>query len=98
MFLNFFLFNKNFIKIYFKISAEGPDTYAEWSVEGRRKVRLVPRVVPQTAFLAVARRVADVAQADNAKMPWPAATARPPPIPKVQTTSAQVNNLSLNKS
>ncbi|XP_044740003.1 BRCA2-interacting transcriptional repressor EMSY [Chrysoperla carnea] len=70
--------------------AEGPDTYAEWSVEGRRKVRLVPRVVPQTAFLAVARRVADVAQADNAKMPWPAATARPPPIPKVQTTSAQI--------
>lgn len=65
----------------FRLSAEGPDTFAEWSVEGRRKVKLMPRVAPQTAFLAVARRVADVAQADNAKLPWPAATARPP-IPK----------------
>ncbi|XP_069496141.1 BRCA2-interacting transcriptional repressor EMSY isoform X2 [Ambystoma mexicanum] len=52
----------------------GPNSSAEWSVEGRRLVPLMPRLVPQTAFTATANAVANAAVQHNASLPIPAET------------------------
>ncbi|XP_014681367.1 PREDICTED: protein EMSY-like [Priapulus caudatus] len=44
----------------------GPSTSSEWSVEGRRLVPILPRLVPQTAFTSIANSAANVAAAHNA--------------------------------
>ncbi|KAL1443963.1 hypothetical protein MTO96_030121 [Rhipicephalus appendiculatus] len=52
----------------------GPNTSSNWAIEGRRLVPLMPRLVPQTAFSALANNVANsIANAQAAK----SATASP---------------------
>ncbi|XP_068226879.1 BRCA2-interacting transcriptional repressor EMSY isoform X3 [Palaemon carinicauda] len=53
----------------------GPNTGVEWAVEGRRLIPLMPRVPPQTAYTALATRMAMLYYNMNSKMPPPAATA-----------------------
>lgn len=53
----------------------GPNTGVEWAVEGRRLIPLMPRVPPQTAYTAIATRMALLYYGINAKMPSPASTA-----------------------
>lgn len=54
----------------------GPNTSMEWAVEGRRLIPLMPRLVPQTAFTALANNLADLQASKNAAMPIPSATGR----------------------
>ncbi|KAK7072799.1 hypothetical protein SK128_019847 [Halocaridina rubra] len=53
----------------------GPNTGVEWAVEGRRLIPLMPRAPPQTAYTALATRMALLYYGMNAKMPPPASTA-----------------------
>jgi hypothetical protein len=57
-------------------SISGPNTSADWAIEGRRLIPLMPRLVPQTAFTALANNVANIAAAENAKLPPPANTIK----------------------
>ncbi|KAJ7426299.1 EMSY, BRCA2 interacting transcriptional repressor [Willisornis vidua] len=52
----------------------GPNSSSEWSIEGRRLVPLMPRLVPQTAFTVTANAVANAAVQHNAGLPVPADT------------------------
>ncbi|KAM4796153.1 BRCA2-interacting transcriptional repressor EMSY [Rhinophrynus dorsalis] len=52
----------------------GPNSSSEWSIEGRRLVPLMPRLVPQTAFTATANAVANSAGQHNSALPDPAET------------------------
>uniref|UniRef100_A0A3Q2YXK0 BRCA2-interacting transcriptional repressor EMSY n=1 Tax=Hippocampus comes TaxID=109280 RepID=A0A3Q2YXK0_HIPCM len=52
----------------------GQNSSSEWSIEGRRLVPLMPRLVPQTAFTATANAVASAAATHNASMLLPAET------------------------
>ncbi|XP_064456703.1 mucin-22-like isoform X2 [Ornithodoros turicata] len=52
----------------------GPNTMADWAIEGRRLIPLMPRLVPQTAFTTIANNAANIQAAKNATMPPPAAT------------------------
>ncbi|XP_067389319.1 BRCA2-interacting transcriptional repressor EMSY isoform X2 [Emydura macquarii macquarii] len=52
----------------------GPNSSSEWSIEGRRLVPLMPRLVPQTAFTVTANAVANAAIQHNAALPVPAET------------------------
>lgn len=55
-------------------SMSGPNSSSEWSIEGRRLVPLMPRLVPQTAFTATANAVASATANQNASLPLPAET------------------------
>ncbi|XP_030010090.1 BRCA2-interacting transcriptional repressor EMSY isoform X2 [Sphaeramia orbicularis] len=52
----------------------GPNSSSEWSIEGRRLVPLMPRLVPQTAFTVTANAVASATANQNASMLLPAET------------------------
>ncbi|XP_031428535.1 BRCA2-interacting transcriptional repressor EMSY [Clupea harengus] len=52
----------------------GPNSSSEWSVEGRRLVPLMPRLVPQTAFTVTANAVASATAHQNASLLSPAET------------------------
>ncbi|XP_058694564.1 BRCA2-interacting transcriptional repressor EMSY isoform X14 [Poecile atricapillus] len=52
----------------------GPNSSSEWSIEGRRLVPLMPRLVPQTAFTVTANAVANAAIQHNVSLPVPAET------------------------
>ncbi|KAL2095432.1 hypothetical protein ACEWY4_010151 [Coilia grayii] len=52
----------------------GPNSSSEWSVEGRRLVPLMPRLVPQTAFTVTANAVASATAHQNASLLPPAET------------------------
>ncbi|XP_072257906.1 BRCA2-interacting transcriptional repressor EMSY isoform X5 [Pyxicephalus adspersus] len=52
----------------------GPNSSSEWSIEGRRLVPLMPRLVPQTAFTATANAIANAAGQHNSSLPDPAET------------------------
>ncbi|XP_038164673.1 BRCA2-interacting transcriptional repressor EMSY isoform X3 [Cyprinodon tularosa] len=52
----------------------GPNNSSEWSIEGRRLVPLMPRLVPQTAFTATANAVASATANQNASFLLPAET------------------------
>nr|KAF6342805.1 EMSY transcriptional repressor, BRCA2 interacting [Pipistrellus kuhlii] len=56
------------------LSMSGPNSSSEWSIEGRRLVPLMPRLVPQTAFTVTANAVANAAVQHNASLPVPAET------------------------
>nr|XP_045001191.1 BRCA2-interacting transcriptional repressor EMSY isoform X9 [Jaculus jaculus] len=56
------------------LSMSGPNSSSEWSIEGRRLVPLMPRLVPQTAFTVTANAVANAAIQHNAALPVPAET------------------------
>uniref|UniRef100_A0A8C1PJQ8 BRCA2-interacting transcriptional repressor EMSY n=1 Tax=Cyprinus carpio TaxID=7962 RepID=A0A8C1PJQ8_CYPCA len=53
----------------------GPNSSSEWSIEGRRLVPLMPRLVPQTAFTVMANAVASATAHQNASLLLPADTA-----------------------
>ncbi|KAM4846188.1 BRCA2-interacting transcriptional repressor EMSY isoform 7-T7 [Thomomys bottae] len=55
-------------------SMSGPNSSSEWSIEGRRLVPLMPRLVPQTAFTVTANAVANAAIQHNASLQVPAET------------------------
>lgn len=52
----------------------GPNSWSEWSIEGRRLVPLMPRLVPQTAFTVSANAVASATANQNATLLLPAQT------------------------
>ncbi|XP_050786287.1 BRCA2-interacting transcriptional repressor EMSY isoform X4 [Gopherus flavomarginatus] len=52
----------------------GPNSSSEWSIEGRRLVPLMPRLVPQTAFTVTANAVANAAIQHNSSLLVPAET------------------------
>ncbi len=52
----------------------GPNTSTEWSIEGRRLIPLLPRLVPQTAFTGLANTAANIQMAKNQSMVSPANT------------------------
>ncbi|ALC38004.1 CG15356 [Drosophila busckii] len=52
----------------------GPNTWQEWSREGRRPYPLLPRINPQTALTIVANDLAVKLAAENAKLAKPAET------------------------
>ncbi|XP_034472732.1 putative GPI-anchored protein pfl2 isoform X2 [Drosophila innubila] len=52
----------------------GPNTWQEWSREGRRPYPLLPRISPQTALSIVANDLAAKAYAENAKLAAPLET------------------------
>ncbi|KAM6970111.1 LOW QUALITY PROTEIN: BRCA2-interacting transcriptional repressor EMSY [Aplochiton taeniatus] len=52
----------------------GPNSSSEWSIEGRRLVPLMPRLVPQTAFTVTANAVANATANQNASLMPPAET------------------------
>lgn len=58
--------------IFFSMS--GPNSSSEWSIEGRRLVPLMPRLVPQTAFTVTANAVANATANQNASLLLPAET------------------------
>ncbi|OWK17773.1 EMSY [Cervus elaphus hippelaphus] len=60
----------------------GPNSSSEWSIEGRRLVPLMPRLVPQTAFTVTANAVANAAVQHNASLPVPAETGSKEGSPK----------------
>ncbi|XP_036328795.1 mucin-19-like [Rhagoletis pomonella] len=53
----------------------GPNTWQEWSREGRRSYPMLPRVAPQTALALIANNVAAETSSENAKLPYPTDTA-----------------------
>uniref|UniRef100_A0A9J7Y761 EMSY transcriptional repressor, BRCA2 interacting n=1 Tax=Cyprinus carpio carpio TaxID=630221 RepID=A0A9J7Y761_CYPCA len=57
------------------LSMSGPNSSSEWSIEGRRLVPLMPRLVPQTAFTVMANAVASATAHQNASLLLPADTA-----------------------
>uniref|UniRef100_A0A1I8PLB1 ENT domain-containing protein n=1 Tax=Stomoxys calcitrans TaxID=35570 RepID=A0A1I8PLB1_STOCA len=52
----------------------GPNTWQEWSREGRRPYPMLPRVAPHTALALIANNIAEDATNENAKLPYPAET------------------------
>ncbi|XP_061386701.1 BRCA2-interacting transcriptional repressor EMSY-like, partial [Musca vetustissima] len=52
----------------------GPNTWQEWSREGRRPYPLLPRVAPHTALALIANNVAEETANENQKLPYPAET------------------------
>ncbi|XP_015197196.2 BRCA2-interacting transcriptional repressor EMSY isoform X2 [Lepisosteus oculatus] len=52
----------------------GPNSSSEWSIEGRRLVPLMPRLVPQTAFTVTANAVANTVAHQNASLLLPSET------------------------
>ncbi|XP_073730740.1 BRCA2-interacting transcriptional repressor EMSY isoform X1 [Misgurnus anguillicaudatus] len=52
----------------------GPNSSSEWSIEGRRLVPLMPRLVPQTAFTVTANAVANASAHQNASLLPPSET------------------------
>ncbi|KAG9263658.1 BRCA2-interacting transcriptional repressor EMSY [Astyanax mexicanus] len=53
----------------------GPNSSSEWSIEGRRLVPLMPRLVPQTAFTVTANAVAHATAHQNSSLLLPAETS-----------------------
>ncbi|KAM6317063.1 BRCA2-interacting transcriptional repressor EMSY [Aegotheles albertisi] len=66
--------NRILTECAFPFSMSGPNSSSEWSIEGRRLVPLMPRLVPQTAFTVTANAVANAAVQHNASLPVPAET------------------------
>lgn len=60
---------------FFEFSISGPNTWQEWSREGRRSFPMLPRVAPQTALALIANSVAAEVAAENTKLPYPSDTA-----------------------
>ena len=52
----------------------GPSTDADWLIEGRRLIPLMPRLVPQTAFTVTANQAVNLQVEKNAALPNPAQT------------------------
>ncbi|XP_055859366.1 BRCA2-interacting transcriptional repressor EMSY [Episyrphus balteatus] len=70
----------------------GPNTYQEWSREGRRPYPLLPRVPPQTALCVVANHVAAEVTNENSQLPYPSETGN------LQQTKQELNPERLSES
>lgn len=55
-------------------SISGPNTWQEWSREGRRPYPMLPRVAPKTALVLIANSIAEETMSENAKIPYPSET------------------------
>lgn len=55
-------------------SISGPNTWQEWSREGRRPYPMLPRVAPHTALALIANNIAEETANENVKLPYPAET------------------------
>ncbi|RUS70094.1 hypothetical protein EGW08_022143 [Elysia chlorotica] len=75
----------------------GSMSTAEWQVEGRRLVPLMPRLVPQTAFTSTANQAASAMMEKNATLPPPSSTCnRDGPtaiLPKTTRPSSPSSNV-----
>ncbi|XP_054713609.1 BRCA2-interacting transcriptional repressor EMSY-like [Uloborus diversus] len=67
----------------------GPNTVTEWAIEGRRLVPLMPRLVPQTVFTALANSAANAQAVKNAALPLPGKTGSRELRPGVETMSSR---------
>ncbi|KAH9370415.1 hypothetical protein HPB48_008697 [Haemaphysalis longicornis] len=67
-------------------SIVGPNTSSDWAIEGRRLVPLMPRLVPQTAFSALANNIANNVAATAA------AAQQQPPASKSNAASPTVHS------
>uniref|UniRef100_A0A8C6PUP1 BRCA2-interacting transcriptional repressor EMSY n=1 Tax=Nothobranchius furzeri TaxID=105023 RepID=A0A8C6PUP1_NOTFU len=76
----------------------GPNSSSEWSIEGRRLVPLMPRLVPQTAFTATANAVATVTAHQNASLLLPAETGNKEVIVCYSYTSTTSTSTSATAS
>uniref|UniRef100_A0A3P9I318 BRCA2-interacting transcriptional repressor EMSY n=1 Tax=Oryzias latipes TaxID=8090 RepID=A0A3P9I318_ORYLA len=76
----------------------GPNSSSEWSIEGRRLVPLMPRLVPQTAFTATANAVASAAANQNASLPLPAETGNKEVVVCYSYTSTTSTSTSASAS
>uniref|UniRef100_A0A1A7XXB7 BRCA2-interacting transcriptional repressor EMSY n=1 Tax=Iconisemion striatum TaxID=60296 RepID=A0A1A7XXB7_9TELE len=76
----------------------GPNSSSEWSIEGRRLVPLMPRLVPQTAFTATANAVATVTANQNASLLLPAETGNKEVIVCYSYTSTTSTSTSATAS
>lgn len=75
----------------------GTISTAEWTIEGRRLVPLMPRLVPQTAFTATANQAASAMMEKNASLPPPSQTSNKdgptailPKLPRPSSPSSNV--------
>ncbi|XP_036328801.1 mucin-17-like [Rhagoletis pomonella] len=66
----------------------GPNTWQEWSREGRRSYPMLPRVAPQTALALIANNVAAETSSENAKLPYPTDTAAAAAAENANTANA----------
>ena len=73
VFLSFFTSLHNWLVLWF-FSVSGSDVSSEWSIEGRRLVPLMPRLVPQTAFTVTANSAANAQAEKNLSLPPPSQT------------------------
>uniref|UniRef100_A0A3P9LZX0 BRCA2-interacting transcriptional repressor EMSY n=1 Tax=Oryzias latipes TaxID=8090 RepID=A0A3P9LZX0_ORYLA len=76
----------------------GPNSSSEWSIEGRRLVPLMPRLVPQTAFTATANAVASATANQNASLPLPAETGNKEVVVCYSYTSTTSTSTSASAS
>lgn len=79
------------MEYYFRIS--GPNTWLEWSREGRRPYPLLPRVAPQTALSIIANSVTERVSAENRRLPYPSETGD---TAKVEQLQRERTNLELS--
>nr|XP_022920560.1 BRCA2-interacting transcriptional repressor EMSY [Onthophagus taurus] len=69
-------------------------TTEEWALEGRRLVPLMQRVVPQTAYSAIADEMADISNKHNRQLPNPSSTERKRPA----SSTSPMSISDINKS
>lgn len=53
----------NKYKLYFRLV--GPNSGQSWAFEGKRRIPLMPRGIPQTIYTEIADRAAEAAAAEN---------------------------------
>ncbi|XP_074528905.1 BRCA2-interacting transcriptional repressor EMSY isoform X1 [Halichoeres trimaculatus] len=76
----------------------GPNSSSEWSIEGRRLVPLMPRLVPQTAFTVTANAVASATANQNASLLLPAETGNKEVVVCYSYTSTTCTSTSATAS
>ncbi|XP_056140980.1 BRCA2-interacting transcriptional repressor EMSY [Lampris incognitus] len=76
----------------------GPNSASEWSIEGRRLVPLMPRLVPQTAFTVTANAVANATATQNASLLLPAETGNKEVVVCYSYTSTTCTSTSATAS
>ncbi|XP_066507481.1 BRCA2-interacting transcriptional repressor EMSY isoform X2 [Hoplias malabaricus] len=74
----------------------GPNSSSEWSIEGRRLVPLMPRLVPQTAFTVTANAVASATAHQNSSLLLPAETGNKEVVVCYSYTSTTVTPPSVS--
>lgn len=78
-------------------SISGPNTWQEWSKEGRRPYPLLPRVAPQTALSFIANSVSERVSAENKRLPFPSETGEVIKAEQLQMERAREDKSVLDK-